>query len=427
MAEPDTRRWSLRSPGAETCSNNIPTATLVQWANLGTIKPGYALSADGETWVPAETLQELQMTWYVLAPGRAPYGPIAKAAAEHFIAAGHFPVGSKITQDPGSTPVSIELPLPIEVPPDTHEQELEETRKRLVLLERELRQKDKRIEELRQEVVVRQTELNVEGQPDVKSLTQELEALRLEHRHLQADALEAKESAAEHERTLHQRIATLEAALEAAQNASIEQAPITDATLFAVLSHEADILRKSQEEEERYLDQLRELSRQRLMQFSARLLEIHQMLGGSPDQMRVLNTPHAALPPQIPLAPRVNEHTAELEHALAAAREREAALQRQLVAREGEEAHLRTQVSLAEKKTLEALKLDEKLRDTVEALERERKAREEEHRESAHIQAQLIRRIEELERIASGMPPQPIVPDPDATKKTSSFGWLRKR
>lgn len=425
MAESDTRRWSLRSPGAETCSNNIPTATLVQWANLGTIKPGYALSADGETWVPAETLPELQMTWYVLAPGRAPYGPITKAAAEHFIAAGHFPAGSKISQDPGTQPVSIELPLPIEPPPqEDHAQELEETRKRLVLLEREVRQKDRRIDELRQEIAARQTELNIDGKPDVKSLTQELEALRLEHQHLQTTALEAKESAAERERTLHQRVATLEAALEAAQNAVVEQPPVTDATLFAVLSHEADILRQSQDEEERYLDQLRELSRQRLAQFSARLLELHQILGGSPEQMRVLNTPHTTLPP-MPTLPRVESHAAELEQALAEARKREAELQRQLVAREGEEAHLRSQVGRAEQKTLEALKLDETLRDTVEALQRERRAREEEHRESAHIQEQLIRRIEELERIVAGMPPQPI--DPEALpQRKSSFGWLRK-
>ena len=82
----------------------------------------------------------------------------------------------------------------------------------------------------------------------------------------------------------------------------------------------------------------------------------------------------------------------------------------------------------AQRQTLDSLKLDEKLRETVQALGRERAAREEEHRENAHIQAQLLRRIEELERLLPSARDLPV-PDsaPAAEPQRPSFGWLKRR
>ena len=128
MAQEDTRRWLLRNSGAGISNTNIPTPMLVEWARRGIIKPGCELSADGNTWVPAETLPELELSWYILAPGKPPYGPVAREAAERFIAEGHFPREAVLSQDPGAQPVSMELPLPMELPPEAHLQELEETR-----------------------------------------------------------------------------------------------------------------------------------------------------------------------------------------------------------------------------------------------------------------------------------------------------------
>lgn len=437
MGEGDTRRWSLRSPGAEICNHNIPTAMLVQWARQGIVKPGYTLSSDGETWVPAETLPELGMTWYILASGHPPYGPVSREAAERFVSEGHFPTDALITEDPGSQPVSAELPLPMEPAQDAHLQELEETRKRLVLLERELRLKDRRIDELRQEAEARQCELNMEGAPDPASLSGELERLRLEHAHLKAAAQEAAEAAAGRERELRQRIGTLETALEAAQTAAQESPEPQDAALYAVLSREAEWIRKSQEEEERFLGQLRELARQRETCLSDRLVEIRRLIGDSPEQMRAQALRGGALPaprPAIVSRRSAEPADAELAKALDEARARESELQRRLVAQEGREAQLRAQIGQAERRTLDALKLDEKLRETAQALERERAAREEEHRENAHIQEQLLRRIEELERLVAQSEPPTLraghafspAPAPAAPERPT-FGWLRKR
>lgn len=437
MSEGDTRRWSLRDLGAGIRNNNIPTATLLQWAERGIVKPGCEISADGETWVPAASFPELEMVWYILAPGRPPYGPVHRAAAERFIAEGRFPYDATLSQDPGEQPAVMELPLPIEPPAvNPLAAELEESRKKLVLMERELRLKDRRINELRQEAEARQAELAIDGDtPDPKALAEELEGLRLENAHLRRASQDEAEAAAERERELRQRLRTLETALETAKAAPAAPSLPPDEALFSVLSKETAWLRQSQEEENRFLDKLREMAHQRLVQLSERLLEIRRIAGDSPEQMRA-NARHGALPVAPPPAPQRREDPskiAALEKALAEARTREQELQRRLISGEGRETELRSRLGQAERQTLDSLKLDEKLRETAQALEREHAAREEEHRENAHIQEQLLRRIEELERLlprADGTPVAPPTmpePPPPPPPPRTPFGWLRKR
>lgn len=432
MADFDTRRWSLRNPGAEISNNNIPTAMLVEWAERGIIKPGYAISSDGVTWAPAETLPELKMCWYVIAAGRAPYGPITQAAARRFIEEGHFPTDAIISQDPGEKPISMELPLPIEVPANDHAQELEEAHKKIVLLEKELRLKDKRIDELRQEAELRQADFVTNDLPDPEAQAAEIEALHAEREHLRATSMEAAEAAAERERMLRQRIHALETALETAQQAAPATDLQPDNALFAVLQREADLLKRSQEEEERFIEQLRELSRQRLVQLSERLFDIRRIAGDNPEQM-ISNATRGRLSGLQPALPRPQDtdRIAALEKTIAEGRERESALQRQLIAQEGRETQLRAQIGQAERQTLNALQLEETLRETARSLERERKAREEEHRENAHIQEQLLRRIEELERLTAQnnfTPYRVEEPDPiDVEPAKPSFGWLKRR
>ncbi len=437
MVEGDTRRWSLRNPSAEISNNNIPTAMLVQWASRGIIKPGYAISADGETWLPAESLPELEMIWYIIAPGRTTYGPVTRQAAEHFIQEGHFPADALISLDPGEEPLSMELPLAVEeTAQDRFQQALEEAEHRIALLEKELRLKDKRIDELRLAAEApQQDELNVEGLPSIGTLTEELTALQSDYDRQRAHAQEAAEAAAERERALRQRIHTLEAALEVAQSAQPTSAEPPSEALFAVLSREAEILRQSQDEEERFMAQIRELAHMRLVQLSERLLEIRRIAGEDPEQMVANAMRRSAIPMSTythatPSQRQQSEsRISELEKALAEAREREVALQRQLVVQEGRETQLRADIGRAERRSLESLDLDEKLRETAQALERERSAREEEHRENAHIQEQLLRRIEELERLTAGTPPpMPNYPPEvlEDNRGRSSFGWLRK-
>ena len=427
MAEPDTRRWALRDADGAVRNTNVPTAMLAQWAGQGAILPGFTISADGETWVPAETLPELAMTWFVVAAGRAPYGPLAKAAAERLLAEGRFPKGAMLSRDPDAQPVGTDLPLTVEGVGEAHDQELEATRQRLVLLERELRQKDRRIDELRREAEARQGELALDGATDAEALARQLEGLRLEHTHLQAASQEAAEAAAARERELRQRIASLETALATAKEEASAEAGAPDEALFAVLAHEAEALRRAQEDEERLVERLRDLSRQRSAQFSDRIAEIRRLTGESPEAMRA-----GALRGVAPRPAVRREDLARvdaLEQALEAARGRETELQKRLVALEGRETQLRAQLGQAERQTLDSLRLDETLRETVQALERERAAREAEHAENARVQEQLLRRIEELERalpVGAGVPRVEEAAEP-APPPRGTFGWLRKR
>ena len=423
MADADTRRWSLRDPSGAVRNANVPTALLTQWAAQGVILPGFEISADGETWAPAAALPELAMTWYVVAADHPPYGPVAKPAAERLLAEGRFPPGAVLSQDPGDAPVTADLPLAVE--PSPASQELEETRQRLVLLERELRQKDRRIEELRREAEARQGELAIGDAPDAQALAQELAALRLERDHLRADAQEAAEAAAAREQALKQRIDTLEKALETAQAAAAAQAAApADGALAELLDREAEVLRRGQDEEERFLEQLRTLSRRRAAAFAERIAEIRRIVGEAPGAARA-----CVPPPQSPALRREHEaRVAALEKALEEGRARETDLQKRLVALEGREIQLRAQLGQAERQTLDSLRLDEKLRETAQALARERAAREEEHGENARVQEQLLRRIEELERTLSpnAAPPPEPEPEPEPPRR-GTFDWLRRR
>lgn len=435
MFETDTRRWSLRNPQAEICNHNIPTVMLVQWARQGIIKPGFSISSDGETWIPAEALIELDMSWYIVAPEHPPYGPITRQAAETFIQEGHFPETATLTQDPGTLPATAELPLPIaSTQQETQQQELDELRQRLALTEKELKLKDRRIEELRQEAEARQSELNIEDTPDFKTILAELESIRREYDLFRANAQEAAETAALRENQYRQRIQTLETALETAQQHDHHSAEAIDNEIFEILSQEAEILRQGQEEETRFLEQIRELSRQRLIQHSERLLSIRKLIGENPADMRS----RAAHSLRFQGAPvtfvrrHEDERTQQLEKALDEARARETELQRKLVAQEGRETQLRAEIAQAERRTLNSLQLDEKLRETLQKLDREHAAREEEHRENAHIQEQLLHRIEELERlVASNEPPVTPIPVPDMSTAPigtrSTFSFLRRR
>jgi septal ring factor EnvC (AmiA/AmiB activator) len=124
----------------------------------------------------------------------------------------------------------------------------------------------------------------------------------------------------------------------------------------------------------------------------------------------------------------------QLEKALEEARSRESELQRKLVAQEGRETQLRAEIAQAERRTLNSLQLDEKLREALQMLDREHAAREDEHRENAHIQEQLLHRIEELERLTAShdsSSPTTTIPVPDMTTAPigtrSTFSFLRRR
>jgi hypothetical protein len=83
----DPRQWFLRT-GGETVFGPVPTQGLVVWAEQGRILPGHEVSTDRKKWVPAVSVELLDMRWYVDDGGGELRGPLNKLAAEALIKSG---------------------------------------------------------------------------------------------------------------------------------------------------------------------------------------------------------------------------------------------------------------------------------------------------------------------------------------------------
>jgi hypothetical protein len=88
-------RWQIRHDDG---SNTGPTdiETLRRWAAEGRITATCGLSRDGQTWLPAASLPELEMDWLVLVSSDSVIGPFAFAALEILRASGDIPPDAHI-------------------------------------------------------------------------------------------------------------------------------------------------------------------------------------------------------------------------------------------------------------------------------------------------------------------------------------------
>lgn len=93
--ENDTRNWFLRiSSGV--VFGPVPTKALRLWAEQGRVQPGNEISADRKNWIPAQSLDELDMFWYLEDNQGNLTGPFNKRAAEKLIADGRVGEGTSI-------------------------------------------------------------------------------------------------------------------------------------------------------------------------------------------------------------------------------------------------------------------------------------------------------------------------------------------
>ncbi len=84
---PAPATWFLRIAGGAVFGP-VPLRNLVLWAEQGRIAPGNEVSSDRESWRPAESLAELEMTWYIEDASGALAGPFNRKAAEALIRTG---------------------------------------------------------------------------------------------------------------------------------------------------------------------------------------------------------------------------------------------------------------------------------------------------------------------------------------------------
>jgi len=92
----DSNQWFLRIAGG-TVFGPVSTKGLIVWAEQGRIVPGNEVSNDRETWIPSETVPELEMNWYVKA-GSKTEGPFNRTAAESFLRSGKAPPDASLVE-----------------------------------------------------------------------------------------------------------------------------------------------------------------------------------------------------------------------------------------------------------------------------------------------------------------------------------------
>ena len=97
---------------------------LVLWAQDGRIEPASFVSRDRKSWMPAQTMPELGMSWLVeLEPGKV-FGPFTRAVVIRLSHAGDLPATAKVyrlhefavDQDPPPVEKVVEKEVRVEVP-----------------------------------------------------------------------------------------------------------------------------------------------------------------------------------------------------------------------------------------------------------------------------------------------------------------------
>ncbi len=91
----DPQSWFLRIAGG-TVFGPVAIKGLIVWAEQGRVAPGNEISTDRKDWRPAESLPELEMTWYLEEPAGSLAGPFHRLAAEALIRDGRAAAGSRL-------------------------------------------------------------------------------------------------------------------------------------------------------------------------------------------------------------------------------------------------------------------------------------------------------------------------------------------
>ena len=93
--ESDSRNWFLRIASG-VVFGPVPTKALRIWAEQGRVQPGNEISLDRKNWIPAPSLDELDIVWYLEDSAGNLTGPFNKRAAEKLIADGRVGEGTSI-------------------------------------------------------------------------------------------------------------------------------------------------------------------------------------------------------------------------------------------------------------------------------------------------------------------------------------------
>lgn len=95
MDDSDNKNWFLRIASG-VVFGPVPTKALRLWAEQGRVQPGNEISIDRKNWIPAQSLEELDIVWYLEDNQGNLTGPFNKRAAEKLITDGRVGEGTSI-------------------------------------------------------------------------------------------------------------------------------------------------------------------------------------------------------------------------------------------------------------------------------------------------------------------------------------------
>lgn len=412
-------QWFLRISGG-TVFGPVSTKGLIVWAEQGRVVPGNELSSDRETWVPAESVAELEMHWYVQA-GTKTEGPFNRTAAESFLKSGKAPAGAKLLNASEvdqsrlalrETPEPLPAPAAAEPKPAARHAPAKAAESRS-----EPDTRDSRIAEL-ESALEKQRETIALARQAAKAqsaLEDERDQLRKQMQDLQAQMenfrTNAEKDAQKRERKLDQLKQEM-ARLQKEQEAARER-PMLDLTLDPESSPDPrqafDELRRQAEDERRTLERDADLLR-------ARIQKLETELARATD----------AITQPSPREEELQQTCETLHNDLAAAQENLNAAQaegqslRDAATRTNQHvAELASQVGQLE---TECRKLSEEREKLQHQLGLAMSAASDATNEAAN--GELRRRVEQLEAVNEGLRSQLAQSDQDLTTEQSSLAEL---
>lgn len=235
----DQRQWFLRI-ATGTVFGPVSTKGLVVWAEQGRVVPGNEVSTDRESWVSADTVPELEMTWHVEDGAGKVVGPFNRIAAESFLKSGKAPPGARLVESrqlaqsaqasraetphprPAAEPRSAPRPPAAATPsdpasPDPQPDEPDPRDLRIRELEKDARARDRKLESLRQEIAKLQEAQTAAARPVLTLVPEDAPADSDEVAQERLD--EARRAAEDERRCLEREIELLRASSQELQQA----------------------------------------------------------------------------------------------------------------------------------------------------------------------------------------------------------------
>lgn len=192
--------WSVLSDDGVT-SGPVDLDTLRRKAAEGVLTATSRLSTDGEHWIQAAHLPELEMDWLVLVSQDAVLGPFAFAALEVLRAAGHIPPEAQVFRRQ-SAPVAGSQGLQLVQRTLSAETQRREAESEIKRLRADLEAKDLEFEAERQQLAAEVSRLRAEALrrdaeiASLKTESQQLAASLQDHEALEARLVDGERDAA---------------------------------------------------------------------------------------------------------------------------------------------------------------------------------------------------------------------------------------